>query len=67
MLDVGEFGVEQFVDVAARSRAVIAKPDDAGDLSESETSALGVANEIKPVPVSVDVDPVTVRGACRLG
>lgn len=67
LLNVGKFGVEEFVDVAARCGAIIAEPDDAGDLGEGQTSGLGVANEIKTVAVGVGVDPVAVRGACRFG
>lgn len=67
LLNVGEFGIEELVDVAARCGAVIAEPDDAGDLGEGETSGLGVANEIESVPVGVGVDTVAVRGACRFG
>ena len=53
LLNIGKFGVEEFVDVAARCGAIIAEPNDAGDLGEGQTSGLGVANEIKTVPVGV--------------
>ncbi len=67
LLNVGEFGVEEFVDVAARCCSVLAEMNDAGDFREGESGSLGVTNELEPLAVRFGVDPVAVRRACWFG
>ena len=62
-LDVGEFGVEEFVDVAAGGGALVAKVDDAGDFGEGESGGLGVADELEAGAVGFVVGAVSVRGS----
>jgi hypothetical protein len=65
--DLGKFGFEERVDVAAWGGAVVADVNDARDLCQCESCGLSCADESQPGEGGAVVDAVSVLGPLRLG